>query len=349
MQQALLEPDIPLDMSRPHLWKLQRAFADEFLRWLPLIDHETASMHLNSAQIAKHSSSTNSTCLVLLMYAIGSIAADSSVYTNSPRDLPGFSCFTRACALFRHHPSPSKDLVTLQSRILVAVYLLFAMRPLEAWKSISQTSQDCMVLLKTNFDRLTSEYRASFGRIYWICYVLENELEVCLEVPPSGIRSYETLVPLPTSHYDEEGLYYLLALSSLRKLMMEVVDTVGLNSPSATVYAPVVALELRSQIDDWHHHLPSSLRFPLDQSFLFDTRKAYLRCAYHALIAVVTWPFVLRCKNVLYEVESRNSDEEAERIAKSANDCLKACRDYLEAGEEILTQRSLVSHLVVRA
>jgi hypothetical protein len=77
---------------------------------------------------------------------------------------------------------------------------------------------------------------------------------------------------------------------------MEVVDTVGLTSSTTATNAPVVALELRSQIDDWYHHLPSSLRLSLDQSFLFDTHKAYLRCAYHALIAVVTWPFDLHCK-----------------------------------------------------
>ena len=53
-----------------------------------------------------------------------------------------------------------------------------------------------------------------------------SELEICLELPPSGLRMYEAAVALPTSHYDEEGMYYLLALSSLRKLMVEVVNAV---------------------------------------------------------------------------------------------------------------------------
>jgi hypothetical protein len=163
---TLLQPDVPLDMSRPYLWKLQRTFADQFLRWLPLNGHETTSMHLNSAHIAQHSSSTILTYLVLLMYLICSIAADGSVYTISPRDLPGFGYSKRAHTLLRNHSCPNKDLVTLRSQVLVAVYLLYAMRPLEAWKSISQTSQDCMVLLRTNLERLTPEDRASFGRIY---------------------------------------------------------------------------------------------------------------------------------------------------------------------------------------
>ena len=56
--------------------------------------------------------------------------------------------------------------------------------------------------------------------------MVASELEICLELPPSGLRMYEGTVALPTSHYEEEGMYYLLALSSLRKLMVEVVNAV---------------------------------------------------------------------------------------------------------------------------
>lgn len=36
------------------------------------------------------------------------------------------------------------------------------------------------------------------------------------------------MVTFPVSDFEEEGLYYILAKASLRKLMMEVADTVGL-------------------------------------------------------------------------------------------------------------------------
>lgn len=102
------------------------------------------------------------------------------------------------------------------------------MRPFLAWKAIHHASHECIITLKTvDLSKETPEYRNAFSRIFWICYVLGHELEVCLELPSSGIRAYE--VPLPTTEYEEEGLYYLLAVASLRKLMMEVVDTVGLN------------------------------------------------------------------------------------------------------------------------
>lgn len=107
---------------------------------------------------------------------------------------------------------------------------MFAIRPLLAWKIFNEAAHDCLIILKTiKLSEETPEFRDTFSRIFWICYALGHELEVCLEMPSSGVRAYEALIPLPSSEFEEEGLYYLFAVSSLRKLMMEVVDTVGLN------------------------------------------------------------------------------------------------------------------------
>lgn len=102
-------------------------------------------------------------------------------------------------------------------------------------------------------------------------------------------------------------------------------------------------LELRSQIEDWKNYLPNSLRFPVSRSHLFDSRRAHLRCQFHALIAVVTWPFVLQCENLSHDCQSPD-----ESFLDSASDCLRACEAYLHSAEEILTHKSLESHLVVR-
>lgn len=193
-------------------------------------------------------------------------------------------------------------------------------------------------------------------------------------------------------------MYYLLALASLRKVMVEVLDTVGYKSTSGFVtYNPAVALELRTQIDEWYRHLPGPLRFQLDGSMLFDTRKAYLRCSYYALMAVASWPFVLPLSQApahtpqdtqtpyhhrpsigptshpshesapqSHQQHQANSHGHGTPTSNSvhpptdtdlhdlsthraaAQSCLDACRLYLTHAEEILTQKSLVSHLIVR-
>ncbi|KAF9889983.1 hypothetical protein FE257_006663 [Aspergillus nanangensis] len=346
MKIALRLPLVDMDLARPYLWELQRSFAESVLKWLPLFDSETATRHLQAARISGYTEYTTSTCLSLLIFAVGAITADAAVCTASSQQLPGFSYYSRALAMLDTFPSPGDGLSVLQCHVLAGAYLLFAIRPLQAWKTISQASQDCIILLKTtDLDTEPVNLRESFSRIFWICYVLEHELEVCLELPPSGLRGYDTIVPLPTSGYEEDGLYYLLAVASLRKLMMEVVDTVGLNSKSAVQYAPLVALELRNQIEDWYQHLPASLRFPKGHFYLFDARRAHLRCQYYALIAVVTWPFVLKCNNLPCHPTTAGEDDP---FTKGANQCLRACLQYVQAAEEILTHKSLESHLVIR-
>lgn len=54
-----------------------------------------------------------------------------------------------------------------------------------------------------------------------------SELEVCLELPTSGIRVFQETIALPTGTVEQESLYYFLALISLRKLLAEVIETVG--------------------------------------------------------------------------------------------------------------------------
>jgi len=87
---------------------------------------------------------------------------------------------------------------------------------------------------------------------------------------------------------------------------------------------------------------------------LFDMRKAYLRCMYYALIAVAFWPFVPRCKDIVHDGSDRSiedtrlREEETTQMLQGADECLEAARNYLRVAEEILTQKSLVSHMILR-
>lgn len=109
-------------------------------------------------------------------------------------------------------------------------------------------------------------------------------------------------------------------------------------------YAPVVVMELRNQIDDWYQHLPSSLRFESDHSLSYDKRRAYLKCQYHALIAVVFWPFVARSRDASCDAQWLVD----ERVSRGAKDCLEACRDFLRISDDVVTQKTLDSHVLVR-
>lgn len=119
------------------------------------------------------------------------------------------------------------------------------MRPVQAWNEINKVSREYMTLLKTNWLSDDAQNSDAKCRTFWVAYVLEkypipitlqvrlhtkntgSELEVCLELPSSGIRTLQESLPLPTSPVDEEGMYNFLAVISLRKLLAEVIETVG--------------------------------------------------------------------------------------------------------------------------
>lgn len=170
----------------------------------------------------------------------------------------------------------------------------------------------------------------------------KSELEVCLELPSSGIRTFQEAFPLPASQIEEEGLYFFLALISLRNLLAEVIETIGFKSGHA-IYVPIVAVELHNQILGWHEHLPASLQFPLDASPIFDLRRAHLRGQLFCLLSVVYWPFVLKC------VDDSHGEGEMEAVLERAKECLVWCVLHLQASEGIMMQKTLVSHAALRA
>lgn len=334
-----------VDLSLRTTWALQQAFADSFLRYYPIFDAGTIISHVERASSAQYEGQDSSTCLVFLIYAIGAISREcGSVYTQDVAGLPGFRYFVRAFRLLAKSPWSCRDLAVVQSRILIGSYLLIALRPLQAWNALSQASRDHVVLLMHSGESMDQDMKDQMQRAYWVSYCLENELEVCLELPTSGMRGFRDRVDLPSGRQDEEGLYFLLAMSSHRRVTMDVLDTVGWTSGSV-IHAPLVALELRKQLQDWYHHLPPPLKFPLDASIAFDPAKTYLRTQYTALIAVINWPFVL-CTMMNENVQGRSIG--ADGVSVGPAECLEACVLHLRIACPILMQRTVLAHTLIR-
>ncbi len=100
------------------------------------------------------------------------------------------------------------------------------------------------------------------------------------------------------------------------------------------IYAPVVTNELRNQAREWYRHLPMAIRFPLDNSPLFDARKSFLRLQYISLSAVLEWASVLKVLEA-YGTERENTDDIA--LARvEATECFRCCALYLEIASEQL-------------
>lgn len=113
------------------------------------------------------------------------------------------------------------------------------------------------------------------------------------------------------------------------------------------IFAPVVVGELRKQVREWYHHLPSAVRFPLDSTPLFDSRKSFLRIQYMALHVVLGWPSVLR---ILENSEGEASAQENETIVvtrEHARHCIKSSALLLSVADEQLMGRKMGTHFTL--
>lgn len=113
------------------------------------------------------------------------------------------------------------------------------------------------------------------------------------------------------------------------------------------IFAPVVVGELRKQVREWYHHLPSAVRFPLDSTPLFDSRKSFLRIQYMALHVVLGWPSVLR---ILENSEEEASAQENETIVvtrEHARHCIKSSALLLSIADEQLMGRKMGTHFTL--
>lgn len=194
-------------------------------------------------------------------------------------------------------------------------------------------------------------------------------MEICLEVQPTGIRTYKDRIAFSLSFRAEESPFFA-GLASIRKIYAEALNELGykgtfaillpravhfwlttIMSENAGHYVPIIALELRNQLRDWYNHLPSTLRFPLGTGPLFDLRKTHLSCVFLSLRVMILWPFLVRYIEMgsAKDIDESCTQQEREQLTREARECLECCRSYIHASRSLLMQKTLVTHVTLRA
>jgi hypothetical protein len=115
-----LDSKIQADFSPQACWRLQRAFVSGFLRWMPIFDDEACLHHVQFASKSQFSDNSASSCLTLLMFAIGAMAGDEHLYRDDPRQLSGFSYVALGYGILKAMRAPMGDIGHLQCRTLLA-------------------------------------------------------------------------------------------------------------------------------------------------------------------------------------------------------------------------------------
>ncbi|EOA85620.1 uncharacterized protein SETTUDRAFT_40149 [Exserohilum turcica Et28A] len=335
----------PVDLSRRTCRRLQQSFVENVLRWTPIFDQQSCIDALEQAESKEFSSSDAQTSLAFLMLALGAIAEDKRCDSNS--FTPGLEYFSRGCRILERLSFRIGNLTHLQCRILQASFFKFAIRPLQTWNYITQAARDCMHILSSKtMQRFNSVDQEAFNRALWACSTILHEVEATCKMHPIGLRHFHELVPLPQFEEEDSGFYFFLAQISLRKFLTQTLEVVGY-STGQVIFAPVVIGELRKQVREWYDHLPLVVRFPLDTTPLFDSRKSFLRIQYLALHVVLGWPSVLRIlENNKAEVVSKDQ-EPMVTTREHARSCMESSALLLSIANEQLMERKMGTHFTL--
>ncbi|KAF2656022.1 C6 zinc finger domain-containing protein [Lophiostoma macrostomum CBS 122681] len=276
-------------------------------------------------------------CIVLLVLALGNAASSGTISHQTPdKDPPGLAYFAAAWALL---PSlmTRNNMLAAQCQILAAAYLVYLVRPVEAWNILSGASMKLQLLLSAP-GRLSPAEEELSKRVYWNAAMIESDLLAELDLPHSGIEQFEDTFTLPTGFEDvgadalgRDELWYFLAEIALRRLLNRVSSMLYIRTPlysktpaaaSIAQLDPLVA-ELDYQLNQWYAGLPPAMQFPLDRVPLQNSVQTVLRLRYFACRTIIFRPYIL----LVLQDETLALDQS---VQENCHKCLEACIRQLE-------------------
>ncbi|OQN96044.1 hypothetical protein B0A48_17844 [Cryoendolithus antarcticus] len=276
-------------------------------------------------------------CIVLLVLALGQAAHSGLSISRLPVDQvpPGMAYFSAAWNLL---PSllTRNDVLSTQCHILASAYLLYLVRPLEAWNLLHNTSMKVQLLLSSS-SSVPSQLRELGVRLYWNTLMIESDLLAEMDLPHSGVVSLEENMRLPRSFpYDStmasleelpgsDELWYFLAEIALRRLLNRVshlIYNTERNKVTISSLDPVCA-ELDFQLTQWYEGLPAPVKFPRERLPAQNQVQTVLRLRYFACRTIIYRPYLLAV------LADENCASEL-GVQDACRKCLEACIRQLE-------------------
>ncbi|SMR56274.1 unnamed protein product [Zymoseptoria tritici ST99CH_3D1] len=309
-----LRSHYPLDLSDLCSSIYTRAFFGKVNVWYAVVNPHSWNELYRTASLNSFRSGPES-CVVLLVFALGQAAHTDTSTAHASYDgrPPGTAYFEAAWQLL---PTLMlrNNVMSAQCHILAAAYLLYLVRPLEAWNLLCSVSIKLQLLLSSSSPLPSDEARNLLERIYWNTLMFESDLLAELDLPHSGIVQFEESMPLPRSFPltpispspsssapapspGSDEIWYFLAEIALRRLLNRVSHLLYSKSLSLASLAPLVT-ELDLQLTQWHNHLPPSVQFPIRPSSslpdeALDPVQTVLRLRYHACRTIIHRPYIL--------------------------------------------------------
>ncbi|KAK9452939.1 hypothetical protein V1511DRAFT_123880 [Dipodascopsis uninucleata] len=279
--------------------------------------------------------------IVLIVLALGESSRRESI-SLVPKDerIPGYDFFSCAWPLISS-AILSNTIENAQALMLATAYLIYLVRPVEAWTLLSITCAKLRVIVSLKpLAKMTHDNREHFERVFWNALIFESDILAEVDLPHSGIEMLEDQVGLPSGFFisanvnnttlpGTDDLWYFLAEISLRRLLNRVHHMLyGKTTARMPIssYHPIVE-ELDFQLTQWYKNLPQVLRFTFERRPLNNRFLTVLRLRYFA------------CRTIIWRiyVEISLNDESLlrdPRVKQGASKCIDACLRQTENIEE---------------
>ncbi|KAH7121295.1 hypothetical protein B0J11DRAFT_590340 [Dendryphion nanum] len=234
---------------------------DHVLSKNPIIEREFFNKILNNVCLNGAGWDADS-CLVLLVCALGSIASPEIDQTDWKAAHAYFVAAQRRIGMLMTWDG----LIVSQCYFLAGVYLMYKLRPLEAWRMFAQ---GVICTHPGKPDTIALGHYSLEECVYWACWKSEVELRMHLQIPSVGVIGdrYPPLIPEPPSVTDassDPSWFYYLADVSHRRLDMDVRENVAViiarHSDKARLYLDLAYAmpTLEQQLRDWEISMPVS-------------------------------------------------------------------------------------------
>lgn len=297
----------------PH--ELGQLFFRHSYDWYPILNKREIFDRLPLMQNSVCTGSPDS-FLLLMVLAIGGLNANDSIGIFQAEEFHAQALSMLGCVL------EEVSLRSIQCIILLTIFYGLKVMPVKAQEYVSIGSikmQNLMEIRPVNKSvdesgDLIYDLEEYETRAFWALFILESEYAGTLHFANTGLFSYASNIKFPSlreelhrwpgspesdsSGTDESDPHFLSEIG-VRKIIDRTCYTFNnseSSTASGTAFAPIVAKELRSQLDEWYLCLPDSIKFDKSNWPVTNTRhstRALIRAQYFATVILMYWPCMM--------------------------------------------------------
>ncbi|CAG8950477.1 hypothetical protein HYFRA_00006973 [Hymenoscyphus fraxineus] len=293
------------DLTRDVMAELAHSYFDTFNLLYPFMDRVIFVTDILSQVQSEGFGSDTVSVLALLVFALGDLASNaihgppidtyrgrgSGVRGGTALKPPGLALFNEARKRMGFVLT-NCDLENVQIFSLAALYFESCSHHLDFWRLTVSASLACQVMITCNEIDWSSQKGDITKRTYWHCVMMETCLNVELDLPTTGIMSFEGDIGMPLfsgpisdkdAHINQNTQFekHFASQIALRRLCAELhhdindsVRNISTEQSQEDNYTGPNAASLKRlalRLTEWRSMLPPELQWPENDLMCFPT------------------------------------------------------------------------------